>query len=175
MPIFDPNAQHGDGRQSGTVPAGEYLIAPVYIDHRTSKTGNPYVRVRWEVIAGDRAGETFFANVMLFGGRLAIWCKAIGHLKPFDTSDKRAVGAIFAFKPIKARVRVVENNGYTNNEIERIELDVSDRERRAMEGWVLDLEERRAMTSSRGGGSGSGSVDPGFDDAPPPGDDDIPF
>lgn len=171
--MFDPK-KHGGGSGGGdaeVLAAGEYLVAMVWLKRAQGRNGD-YLRAKYQVCAGPHAGKTFFANVGLnvenegTAGRLSVYCTCIGQTEAFDLKSDRSLQKVFLGKPFKARVKVEKNGQYTNNDIERYVPKVSAVEQEQMRGWVLDQAEQRSA-------DGKGSDD--FDDAPPPGDDDIPF
>lgn len=165
--MFDPN-QYADEspRKYETIPAGEYLLAIAYLERKQGRNG-PYLRARYEIIDGQRAGQTFFSNIGInvaesrgSAGRLAVFCRCIGQQSPFDLDDDRSVNRAFVGRPFKARVSLKQNGQWTNNDIERYLPELTDEERRIADGWVLDRQESQAMGD-----------EPSYEDEP----DDMPF
>ena len=153
--MFDPTKYEGSNssRQSG-IAAGEYLLSIESIERKQGKNG-PYLRARFEVVYGPRAGAHFWSNIGInvassagTAARLAILCKCVGQTAPFDLNDDRSIARAIVGKPFKARIKRVENGGYVNNDIERYMPELTDEERRAADGWVLDRQEAEAMGDS---------------------------
>lgn len=104
------------------LPEGKY---PVMITESTvekSKTGSNYLKLRLEVIEGNRRGAVLFSNLNLWNAsaraaeiaaeELKAICDAIGH--PGNVQDS----AELHNKPMLARVRIVQDPGYDpSNEI----------------------------------------------------------
>lgn len=167
--MFDPKAS----QESGDLPSFEGLIALVWAKREQAKGKSSfYLRGKYEVCTGPYAGKTFFANQSLdlsvSAGRLGVWCAAVGQQDAFDINDEKALRAVFLRKPFKAQVERKENGAYINHDIKRFTMadKLTDAERKAAAGWILDQDEKRALG---GGGHGGDDGDPG------PGDDDIPF
>lgn len=172
--MFDPKA-HGGGGSDADLPSGEYLLALRWFERRTSKKDKPYLRAKYEIVHGPKAGKDFFSNLSIdtgnegAAGRLSVYCTAVGVEEAFSLADDDALKRLFVGKPFKARIARTENGQYTNYDIERYVLKVSDAERRLMDAWVLDQQEAEAMGERRGSGSGGKSGGNDFVD------DDIPF
>lgn len=164
MSTFDPTKHGGGG--GGGIPAGEYILAIVWFERRTAKSGGSYLRAKYQVCVGAKAGQTFFSNLSIdtskegSAGRLAVFCACVGQQEAFSLTDDKVLRRVFVGKPFKARVSVKVEGQYTNNDIERYVPKVTDAERRMMDGWVLDQNEDKAM-------NGGGSDD---DDSPHPAD-----
>lgn len=163
---FDPKAGNAGGDTSA--PSGEYLVALVWFERRRNKAKTAdYLRGKYEVVSGDQAGKTFFANQSLdlttAAGRLSVWCASVGHEEPFDLDDDKAIRRAFLNRPFRATVERAEKGGYVNHDIKRMTVaaKLTDAERKAIEGWVLDREQERAT---------SGKSDDEDDET-----DDIPF
>lgn len=159
---FDPKAAQSAG---GEVGAGEYLLAVVRLDLKTSQKNKPYAKMKIEVCAGPNAGRTFYASQSFTEssyGRLGVWCSAMGVTEPFDLSDEQACREALCMKPFKAKIKVVQNGQYTNHDIERFIVKLTGEETTAAQGWILDLAERQAM------GEMNDDSDPGYDEDAPP-------
>lgn len=169
--MFDPKAHTGSG-DSSDLPSGEFLLALRWFERRTSKKNTPYLRCKYVVIHGPKAGAEFFANLSIdthnegAAGRLSVFCAAVGVSEAFSLADDDALRRLFVDKPFKARVSRKVNGEYVNHDIERYLLKVSDAERKLMDGWVLDQQEAEAMGERRGSGQGSGGGDFADDDIP---------
>ena len=65
------------------LPSGDYLIRIVWFSRQTSRADNEYLRVKWEILAGEYANNAFFANLSCkvdAGGVRARWvslCKGL--------------------------------------------------------------------------------------------------
>lgn len=181
--MFDPSKHKGSqqAQGSGDLPAGDYLLAMKWFERRTAKTGGAYLRCKYAVVYGPRAGAEFWSNLSIdvskegAAGRLSVYCSAVGVDKPFSLSDDSALRRVFVGRPFKAKVKVRVDGGYTNHDIERYVLSVSDSERQIMNNWVLDQQEAEAMGERRG----ARSAQPGNGDEGGWSDDDdgdgIPF
>lgn len=185
MAKFDPKASN-EQAGAGDLASFEGLIALVWFERRETKNkkGAYFMRGKYEVCVGPNAGKTFFANQSLdlsvAAGRLSVWCAAIGHEESFDPDSVDELKRVFLRKPFKASVERAMNGQYVNFDIKRfvVASKLTDAERKAAEGWLLDQEEKRALAggtlddlgeaAGSGGGKG-GSGKPDF------GDDEIPF
>jgi len=174
--IFDPKKKYA----SEGLPPGDYLIALVDYQRKESKEKRkPYLRAKYEVVAGAAAGKTFYATISLDtdnGGamtRLSLMAECCGVTEAFDLNSDKAFTDAFCDRPFKARVKRTTENGYTNNDIERYLKDVSSHEQKAMDAWVLNSGEEREMDSKLGASGGSGAR--GKSSASDFADDDIPF
>jgi hypothetical protein len=169
--MFDPKA-HGGGSGDADLPSGEYFLVLRWFERRTSKKNTPYLRCKYAIIHGPKAGTEFFANLSIdasnegAAGRLSVFCAAVGVSEAFSLDDDEALRRLFINKPFKARLSRKADGQYINHDIERYLLKVSDAERKLMDGWVLDEQEAEAMGERRGGSRGGGGAFV---------DDDIPF
>lgn len=176
MSLFDPkkNGEGGGGRSDASIPSGEYLLALVWFERRRSKRGNDYLRAKYEVVAGQRAGATFFSNLSLdvaspgTAGRLSLFCACVGQEVAFDLGKDEEVRKAWCGKPFKARVEVRTEGGWTNVDLARYLPQLTDAERKAADGWVLDQQDRRAL---EGDAPSKGGKAQEWDDA----EDDLPF
>jgi len=180
MANFDPNKSYG----GEVLPSGEYLLAMTMCERKESRQnpGRYYMRARFKVIAGASKGASFFSSVGIdtssqgTAARLSLYCKAVGQLEAFDVDSDAAFEAAFLGKPFKAKIKTTQNGQYTNNDIERYVLTMTNAENEICEEfWVEWLDTHDAASGDDG--------DPGYsdDDAPAPRsqkrqhDDDIPF
>lgn len=176
--MFDPkqNKPEWEG-----LPPGEYLIALRSFERKLSKEKRtPYLRAKYQVIAGPAKGKTFFASISLdmenagSAGRLSLFAERCGVTQAFDLDNDDDFRRLFCDVVFKARVALKKANGYTNNDIERY-LEMNDAEIKKATEWALtaaDDEDASAATGSSGGGGGGNgkSGKNAFLD-----DDDIPF
>lgn len=172
MAKFDPKAQKekGSGNDNSGIPAGDYLLAMKNFQRKTSKAQKPYLRAKFEAIAGPAKGKGFFDSVSLDlenqGAmfRLSLLAEQCGMTEAFDLDDDGELRKALVGKPFKARVSRKVENGYTNNGIERYVVGdkISKAEREMMDTWALEEAERRNF---------DGDGDQGPDDVPPPSDD----
>lgn len=210
MTRFNPSGNGGGGegdRGDGptVVPPNDYLLAMVGFSIRTGRqSGKPYLRCRYRVIDGEHSGSEFYSSLGIDVGnrncanRLGVYCRCIGQEEEFDLEDKGDLMRVFLGKPFKAKVSRSEDGQYTNNDVKRYILSVSDAERGIMDLFAANFRDTESsgswgqtgggtqdpqadpFDSSAGGNpfpSGAGGSDP-FDRDPPPGnpaDDDIPF
>ena len=177
MATFDPKAHQNAGDNDG-VPAGDYLLVlKSFKRNRGKQSGKPYLRGMFKVIHGPAKGKTFFDSISLDTSnsgamfRLSMLAEQAG-AGPFDLDLDDEIREAICNKPFKARVNREKSGEYTNNGIARyLGKEITDFERRVMDTWLVDFAEGQQF-------GGGGDVDsdglPGGD-APPPGDDDIPF
>lgn len=179
MAMFDPKKAKEENANRG-LPSGPYLLAVSSFDRKTSKAGKEYLNARIVVIAGPAKKRSFFDNISLDQNnkgamfRLSMLAEQCGVEAAFDLDDDAAIRENLVGRPFKAQVSLKHENGYTNNGIERyITGDkVTEKDREAMEQWVIDAEAEGEWSGS----SRSNDGPPDDDDAPHPADsDDIPF
>lgn len=172
MGKFDPKKAREDGNQG--VPPSDYLLAVLNFERKMSKKDKPYLKCKIGIIAGAAKGKSFRDIISLDTSnegtafRLALLLESCGHEGEIDLDDDKAIAVAILKKPFKARVNRKHENGYVNNGIERylVGKDVTDRDREVMTEWAI---EKGAEADFEGESSYDDS------DAPPPGDDDIPF
>jgi hypothetical protein len=160
MAMFNPKdrpKQDDDG-----VPGGDYLLVLKNFARKIAqKSGLPYLRARYEVIAGPAKGKQFFDSIGLdisnsgTALRLSIFAELCGVTESFDLDDDDGLRERLCGKPFKARVKRSISGQYVNNGIERYfqAKDVSQREQEIMNVWAMEWEER--------GQRGQGSFDGG--------------
>ena len=151
--------------------AGEYLLALVWFDRRTSRQGNDYLQCRFVIASGPAKGRGFFCpwslNTTNRGTqqRWAIWMEQVGCDQEINLDDDMAIRAAFKGKPFKAEVSLRTRNGYEENDLHRLIYPrlYGDLDRADIETW-------NAEWSSRGWHSQDPGRDPGpsGDDASPP-------
>lgn len=179
MAIFDPKKARDDHKSEG-VPPGPYLLAMTSFKRKESKAQKPYLGARFVIIAGPAKGKSFFDNISLDMSnsgamfRLGILAEQCGVEAAFDLDDDEVIKQNLVGRPFKAQVSRKNENGYTNNGIERYLTGdkVSDGDRRVMEEWVTARADQDEWSGNGGG--------PPEDDVPHRAmgggiDDDIPF
>jgi hypothetical protein len=186
---FDPNKKY-----SNALPAGSYLLAMVKFERKNGRKPpyHPYMNCTFLVIDGPSKGRKFFSMIGLDEsndgamGRLSLYCKACGVTQAFELSDDEAFSDAFMHKPFKAEVKQTQNGDYTNNDIQRYELNLTRREVEIGDAYwnkVQDEADGRAGAGGNddfAGGDGgdfsdSGGGDDSFDFGANAADDDIPF
>lgn len=164
MAMFDPKNRPAPTKDDG-VPSSDYLIVLKNFSRREAKTdGKPYLRGRYEIIAGPAKGKTFFDSIGLdvtnagTAFRLSMFAELCGVNQAFDLDDDQVLRELLCNKPFKARVKRTVQGQYVNNGIERYFplKDVSQREQEIMNIWAMEWEEKRQH-----GGGGSGGYDEG--------------
>ena len=177
MAIFDPS-KHKNADSEG-IAAGDYLLILKNFKRKTGKdSGKPYLRAVFEVIHGPAKGATFFDSISLDVNnsgamfRLSMLSEQCGS-GPFDLDSDDGIMEAIGRKPFKARVNREKSGEYINNGIQRyLGKETTEFEKRIMDTWLIDEAERSQFGGDGGGGGG---YDENGLDAPPPGDDDIPF
>jgi hypothetical protein len=184
MAIFDPNKTYA----SDALPSGSYLLAMVGFERKesTQKRGSFYMRARFRVLTGPSKGKSFFSSVGIdirnpgIAGRLGLYCKAVAVKEAFDVDSDDDFRDAFMGKPFKATVKQTRNGQYTNNDIERFVLELTDAENDAADEWW----EKWCAQHEGGGDAGGDDWSPDdYVDATQSGggtrqrssDDDIPF
>lgn len=184
MAMFDPKKAREAANEDQGVPAGDYLIAMKSFQRKESKKNKTdYLRCRFIVIAGAASKKSFFDTVSLDTSnsgsmfRLSLLAEQCGVDKPFDLGSDADIRANLVGRPFKARINRKVENGYTNNGIERYLTGdaVTTRDKELMELWLLESQEEEEFNGGGGSSGGDGFDSNGLPDAPPPGDDDIPF
>jgi hypothetical protein len=135
MPTFDPEARpapSGDGptervETSDTIPSGDYVIRAVWFDSKFGQQSQrEYLRIKWEILAGEHAGTGFFGNLSCsvdVGPVAARWremCKALGIVENFEIGGPdgiRDFARLFKNKPFRARVNRSESGNFVNYDI----------------------------------------------------------
>lgn len=151
--------------------AGEYILALVWFERRTSQRGNEYLQCRFVVAAGPAKGRGFFCPWSLNtdnGGtqqRWAIWMEQVQCEQEIDLDDDRAIARIFKGKAFKAEVSLRTHNGYEQNDLRRLVYPrtYGDLDRGDIDAWNIEW-------ASRGWQSKDPGHDPGpsGEDVPPP-------
>ncbi len=168
MPKMGPGKGGSGSGGDNTVAAGDYMLALVWFKRQIGKTsGNDYLRCRWQVIGGRTKGKSFFANIscdLSKEGTVVRWqilMESCGVTEQFElgsTNEGTAregdanIERLFMNKPIKARVKVESNGGYTNNDLQMIHF---------RKNWTPEDEEVAAAWTSK-----KGSPEDGYDDPP---------
>lgn len=154
--MFDPKGKYGDGDKG--LPAGDFLLAMVSYERRTSKAGGPMVRARYKVIAGPLKGQSFFASnsiSMSSDGakrRLASYCTAVGQEDPFDPAKDSEFDEAFLGRPFKATITKEINGQYVNNDIKKFHPELGPREQELCDQWWAEWSEKNSNDSFAGGG-----------------------
>jgi hypothetical protein len=156
MAIFDPSKGRNGGTEGSAaelLPAGEYLVAIVWLQLRTARSGASFARVKVQVCNGPMAGKCFFTALSLdlskngSRARLEMLCRSAGITEPFDVDSEKQVARAVKNRPFKARIEqrdeVDRRDGTTRrvNEIARYVVKLTPDEQRAAANWVLDREE----------------------------------
>jgi hypothetical protein len=194
--MFKPGPARGEedtdgGRKAQVeIPPGKYLIALVWFQRKTAKSGSEYLTCKFEICAGPLAGEGFFTMVSLDTGktvpckRLELWMENVGRDTEIDLDSDQEIAEAFRGKAFKATLLTRRNGSYVNVEIDRFAYlrDYTDEDDAACEAW-------EAKRSARGW-EGRDPTDPGHAPADAPAgrrsepefspgssfaDDDIPF
>jgi hypothetical protein len=171
MPTFDPSAKPDTSGGGGSdervetndnIPSGDYLLRAVWFDSQFGKQSKKeYLRIKWEILAGEFAGTGFFGNLSCsvdVGPVAARWrdmCRALGISESFEIGGQAGVrdfARLFKNKPFRARVNRSESGDYVNYDISKTY---------GPDTWSDN--ERAAV----GGGGGT--------DEPAPDSDDVPF
>lgn len=179
-PTVDASQAPDTGRvgRANDVPAGEYLLALVWLAIREGERG-PYLRYRLEVLRGPHAGDGFFGSlgcdVRKQGTRLrwAAWARACGVPGAFAPNDEGRVRALFLGKPFRAVVtkewRTGRDERYAVNEIQRYLFRAQPGDSEAWQRWHAEWQQREAeREAERGQRRHHDDNDPGYVD-------DIPF
>jgi len=176
---FDPNKKY-----SNELPPGSYLLAMVKFERRAGKRPPyvPYMNCSFRVIDGPAKGRQFFSSVCIDESnngamaRLSAYCKACGVTQAFELSDDAAFGDAFMHKPFKASVKRSTSGDYVNNDIEKYETKLTQREIDIGDAYWNKIQdeadEGRNAGSTSDDFAGGGGDD--FGGGLPP-EDDIPF
>jgi len=172
MPKMGPGKGGSGSGGSSTVPAGDYMLALVWFKRQVGKdSGQDYLRCKWQVIGGRAKGKSFFANIscnLSKEGTVVRWqilMECCGVTEQFELGSTREgndregddnITRLFMHKPIKARVKVETNGGYTNNDLQMLHFrkNWTDEDQAIALKW---LDERSAA---------GGSPEDGYDDPP---------
>jgi hypothetical protein len=162
MATFDPKNRPAQQDNDG-VPGGDYLIVLKNFARKTSAAGNPYLRARYEVIAGPAKGKQFFDSIGLdvsnsgTAFRLSMFAELVGRTEAFDLENDAELREVFCNRPFKARIKRTVQGQYVNNGIERYvpAKDVSQRENEIMAIWSMEWDEKHAHGGGPGGDQGS--------------------
>lgn len=163
MAMFDPKNRPAPSSNDG-VPGGDYLVVLKNFSRKfANKTGQPYLRGRYEIVAGPAKGKQFFDSIGLdvtnpgTAFRLSMFAELCGVTEAFDLDDDNLLRELLCNKPFKARVNRSIQGQYVNNGIGRYFplKEVSQREQELMAVWSMEWEEKQAQ----GGGGGQSSFD----------------
>lgn len=126
MASFDPGAAVSGEVE---VPSADYLLRAVWFKREQNKAGDgEYLRVKWEIVAGNHTKATFFANMSCkihVDGVAARW-RSIS--KGLDITEAFEVGGaqgdkdfsrLVMNRPFKARVARTEDGEWINYDIQR--------------------------------------------------------
>ncbi len=129
MGSFDPNAEAKD---QAIVQGGTHKCVIAWSDYNENKakTGH-YYRIRWDVRddESDFDGMSFFTtlstktDVQAIASRWRSLSKAAGVEEAFDPDSPSKFTELFHEKPMLATVKVVEKDGFTNHDIQRLIAD----------------------------------------------------
>ncbi len=184
------------------IPPGEYLLALVWFARRTSNANNEYLRCRFVVCSGPMKGNGFFCPWSLNVGkpgcrkRWELWMEACDVDSAIDLDNDRAISEAFKGVPFMAEVKRDQRGQYEGNDLDRMiykrhwtpanwaDIKAWADEWSQKHGWQGQSpdpnadptggQEQAPPASEPEWSKGSGFA-PGDDEAPPPGDDDIPF
>lgn len=133
MPTFDPSPSASNETStervetSNDIPSGDYILRAVWFDSQVGKaSGKEYLRIKFEILAGEHASTAFFGNLSCsvdVGPVAARWrglCKALEITESFEIggpSGVRDFARLFKNKPFRARVNRSESNEFVNYDI----------------------------------------------------------
>jgi hypothetical protein len=193
--MFKPGAQTETGDDTGRrpqveIPPGKYLIALVWFQRKTAKSGSEYLTCKFEICAGPLAGEGFFTMVSLDTSksvsckRLELWMENVGRDTEIDLDSDKDIAEAFRGKAFKATLLTRRNGTYVNVEIDRFAYtrDYTADEDAACEEWEENHKSRgwESRDPTDPGHEPGDAVkgkrsEPQFSPGSTFGDDDIPF